>query len=93
MALAAAGCRSPSERANYRIACDAVTSQLGPASDVRLPSISGVKLYVAKNAGQVLLSADYKNAQGDKMTRSYTVWTKRVARTWTLDRCFPTPTY
>jgi hypothetical protein len=82
-----AGCRLPSERIHYRIACEAVRSQPGVPGDVKLPGIGDARIYVEKNAGQVVLDAEYAGERGENLKVPYVVWTRRVARTWTLERC------
>jgi len=91
--LVSTGCRPPSERAVYRVACDAVRAQPGVPGNVSLARIGDAELYVGKNAAMVELPCEYVNLQGETVKTSYTVRVKRVARTWTLDRCFPTPAY
>jgi hypothetical protein len=88
-----AGCRLPSERIHYRIACEAVRSQPGVPGDVKLPGIGDARIYVEKNAGQVVLDAEYAGERGENLKVPYVVWTRRVARTWTLERCSPLRIY
>ncbi|MDA0578660.1 MAG: hypothetical protein O3B24_11240 [Verrucomicrobia bacterium] len=82
ISLGAMGCsgrRLPSDRAIYREACKAITAE---AAAVELASIDACSLYVGKSAARI--DVPFKDGSG-----TYTVWLKRVARTWTVDKLYP----
>lgn len=92
-AVLLSGCAWPSERAGYRIAIDAVKASPELPKSAVLPPMSKCQVNIGKSAGSVIVPYEFTDASGARQTASYTVWLKRIARTWVLDRCFPTPTY
>jgi len=91
--LLCGGCGLPSERAHYKIACEAVRDREEVPDDAKLPRMREVEMHIGKNAGQVALSVTFTDERGREVTRPYTVETKRVARTWTLESCTPVTVY
>lgn len=87
------GCRLPSERAVYRRAVEALRNDPDLPADARPKPIGKAVLSLGKNAACVELPYTYAGPTGERMTGSYTVWCRRVARTWRVDRSFPTPSY
>ena len=85
------GCALPSERAVYSIAKEAVLARPEVPDDATIPRMKDVEIYVCKNAALVELACEFVDSRGLRMKRRYAVWSRRVARTWTLDRCEPTP--
>jgi len=84
-----AGCARPAQRANYEAARLAVRNNSDVPAEARLPGMRGVELHIQKNAAQIVVPVEMP----DGSRRSYTVWTRRVARTWVAERCFLTPAY
>ena len=91
--LLCGGCGLPSERAHYKIACEAVRARPEVPEDARMPRARDVEMHIGKNAGQVALSVTFTDERGQEVTRPYIVETKRVARTWTLEKCVPIAVY
>ena len=87
------GCGWPSERACYKAACEAVQADTNLPPEAVLCSMDQVELYIAKNAGSIELPYKYTDASGNTVTGSYTIRLKRIARTWTVNKCYPTPKY
>lgn len=87
----ASGCVLPSERAVYAVAKEAVLARPEVPDDAKIPRLKDVEIYVCKNAALVELACEFVDSRGLRMKRRYAVWSRRVARTWTLDRCDPTP--
>jgi len=85
------GCTLPSERAVYAVAKEAVLARPEVPDDAKIPRMKDVEIYVCKNAALVELACEFVDSRGLRMKRRYAVWSRRVARTWTLDRCNPTP--
>ena len=81
----------PSERAVYAVAKDAVLARPEVPDDAEIPRMKDVEMYVCKNAALVELACEFVDSRGLRMKRRYAVWSRRVARTWKLDRCDPTP--
>ena len=95
VAVLVAGCgmKTPSERTAYRIACQALKSDKTAPVDAEPKPIGEAELYIAKNLGCVRLTYEYADASGLKTLGNYTVWLRRVARTWMLERAAVTPQY
>jgi len=85
------GCTMPSERAVYAVAKDAVRARPEVPNDAAIPRLRDVEIYVMKNAALVEIPCEFVDARGLRVKRRYAVWMRRVARTWTLARCDPTP--
>jgi hypothetical protein len=79
----AAGCRPPSERTAYRLACEALAEHKDVPPDAEPAGIDDAKFFIAKNAGHVVLP--YR-APASGLSGRLTVRLKRVARTWTVER-------
>lgn len=94
-AILVAGCgmKTPSERTAYRIACEALNSDKTAPVDAEPKPIEEAGLYIAKNLGCVKLTYEYADASGRKTLGNYTVWLRRVARSWMLERAAVTPRY
>ena len=91
-----AGCtvRPPSEGVAYRIACEAlVNDESLSASKPKPAPFEEAGLYIAKNAGCVILPYQFVNEKGETESSSYTVRLKRVERNWVAERAYVTPTY
>ena len=82
IALLFAGCniQTPSERTGYRLACDALRADETISKSAKILPISDAELYIAKNAGYVVVHYQDGAKQG-----KYVVHLKRVARTWMVD--------
>jgi hypothetical protein len=92
--LAGCSARLPSEDTAYRIACEALGNDASLlASHPKAVPFEEAGLYLAKNAGCVLLPFQFTNEKGEVQSASYTVWLKRVERRWTAERAYITPTY
>lgn len=86
------GCRSQSERAMYKLACEAVRTDPHLPRNAVLHPMKTAKFYIGKNAACVQLTYEFINESGGRRTAgSYTVWLKNMAHSWQVDRCFPTP--
>lgn len=94
-ALLLAGCSGylPSEKEGYRIACEQLARDDSVPTDAEPAPFEEAGLYIAKNAGCVRLPYRFVDAQGTAEKATYTVWLKRVARTWEAERAYRTPTY
>ena len=87
------GCKSSLEADLYRQACHALRTDASvPPRAVPL-EMSQAIVSVGKNAGSVELPYEYVSATGEKKKGSLTVWFKRPARDWVIDRTNPTPVY
>jgi hypothetical protein len=73
------GCniRTPSERTGYRLACETLRADEDMPKSIEIMPIDDAELYIAKNAGYVVLH--YKNGAEES---KYVVHLKRVSRTW-----------
>lgn len=87
------GCKLPSERTIYKIACEAVRADPRFPSNGVLQPMEKAEFFVGKNAARVDLPYDFVNESSRTVTDSYTVWLKNMAHSWQVDRCFPTPEY
>ncbi|MFC1497298.1 hypothetical protein ACFLS1_02345 [Verrucomicrobiota bacterium] len=87
------GCGWPSERTCYKAACKAVRADTNLPPEAVLYPMDQVEFYMAKNAGSIELPYEYTDDSGNTVTGNYTVHLKRVARTWTVDKCYPAPKY
>ena len=87
------GCGMPSERSVYDVACNALEKDTRVPATAKPHRRGKSSLWIAKNAACVEIPYDYTAPSGEKATGHYTVWCKRIARRWELDRAFPTPTY
>ena len=74
------GCdmKTPSEKTGYRLACEALQADESIPESVKILPIEDAGLYIAKNAGYVVLH--YEN--GTETNKKYVVRLKRIARTW-----------
>ena len=93
LAAMGGGCRMPSERAVYKAARDAVKADPRLPPSAILHSIDDVEMGIGKNAARVDLAYDFIGPAGQRVTDSYVVWLKRLARTWVVDRLEPAPKY
>ena len=82
--IGAAGCglRMPTEVDVYKTACQAMIDAELLTENSEHPPIEKCRLYLGKNAARV--DIPYRNS-------SYTVYLKRVARTWVVENHEPTP--
>lgn len=78
-----AGCNmhTPSEQTGYRLACEALQADESVPDSVEVLPIDDAELYIAKNAGYVVVH--YKH--GSDITEKFVVRLKRVARTWMVE--------
>ncbi len=84
VAVMLSGCSNyhrPEEKAGYRLACEALQADKSVPDSVEVLSIDDAEIYIAKNAGYVVLHY----ATNSKTNAKYVVHLKRVARTWLLD--------
>jgi hypothetical protein len=89
LAVGCEGPHLPSDRTVFDIAVQAAGTQaLLPPGATVLPMEESV-FSIGKNAGRIDLA--YETADGRKA--GYSICLKRVARTWTFERAYPTPTY
>ena len=84
LALFVMGCgmKTPSERAGYRLACEALRADTTLPDAVTPRPIEEAQLHIGKNAGWVVLPYDIPGTAGDDGMGQYTVQLIRVARTW-----------
>lgn len=84
LALLVMGCgmKTPSERAGYRIACEALQADPAVPENAIPAPISEAQLHIGKNAGRVVLPYEIPGDAGDHAMGQYTVQLSRVARTW-----------
>ncbi|MCE9615714.1 MAG: hypothetical protein K8T26_15705 [Lentisphaerae bacterium] len=79
-ALLASGCSGhwmPSERAIYAKACAAIQALPDLPAGSQPMTLDDCRFFVGKSAGRIDVPVSLNGA-----TTSYTVWFKRVARTW-----------
>jgi hypothetical protein len=87
------GCAPSSPRDLYEPASRAVmTDKDFPPNAVLLPR-SQARFFVAKNLACVYVPYEFADAAGQKVRDTYTVWLKRIAIRWEVDRCRPTAKY
>jgi hypothetical protein len=79
----------PSQRTIYRSASAALLATPEVPDDARLAPLENCRLYVGKNAARIDIPAEFQDAGGATASRTYTIWMKRVARTWVIDRVLP----
>lgn len=79
----------PSQRTIYRSASAALLASPEVPDDARLAPLEHCRLYIGKNAARIDIPAEFQDAGGTSASRTYTVWMKRVARTWVPDRVLP----
>lgn len=92
--MALAGCSGyiwPSEQACYDIAVRTIKADAALPQDAQLAAIQDCRLMICKSAGTVVVP--FESAGTLKGKASYTVWLKRIARTWELDYYYKTPYY
>lgn len=87
------GCHIPSERSMHKQACKAIKTAPGVPENAKPRPIEDARLSIGKNAAIIDLPYDYVDTGGNTVAASQTIHFKRVARTWTVDRTFPTPTF
>ena len=87
--FAGCGAGTPSARTAYLLGCEAVAADKSLPEGVRPGPIEDTGIYLAKNGGCVALTL----VAPDKSEILYTVWVKRVARTWKIERAGRTPVY
>ena len=77
------GCNmhTPSERTGYSLACESLQASEGLPDSIKVLPIDDAELYLAKNAGYVVLH--YVNGSGTN--GKYVVRLKRIARTWMVE--------
>lgn len=81
------GCTSPSKRAMYKLAQEAVkTDPYLPLNAVLYP-MGKAKFYVGKNSACVHLGYDFVNEARETVAGFYMVWLKNMAHSWQVDRC------
>ena len=85
----------PSEASVYKQACKTLrsASDLNLPDDTRFASAGDSQLYVCKNAARADIPCTYTAEDGTSTTVTFTVWFKRIARTWEADRYFAKPSY
>ena len=88
LVLGLGACAQPSHRELFALAADAVRADERFPENAKVTRRDNSQIYIAKNAGTVQVPYEV-----DGKPASYTVWLKRVALTWTVDRVDPTPTY
>ena len=83
IAVVFAGCNmeTPSEKEGYRLACEALQADESIPDSVEVLPIDNAELYIAKNAGYVVLHY----ANGSDTNGRFVVRLKRVARTWMVE--------
>lgn len=77
----------------YRIACRAAKERCDLPDSARFRPVRETTFSIAKNAARIDLVYDYKDNAGRPATGRHSIWLKRVARTWTFHRAYPTPQY
>ncbi len=88
-AMAATGCGRqgmPSERAVYEVARAALIEQAVFPESAPFPAFADCGIFVAKNAARVDVPLPAQFAPDTAAPLLATVWSKRMARTWELDR-------
>jgi len=75
----------------YAVASRAVKADAGFPSGAVLAPLKDAEIHVAKNAASVHLPFDVAGDGGVKQTGSYTVWLKRIAIRWEVDRLSSRP--
>ena len=80
--LAGCGMNTPSEKAGYRVACEALQADAAIPDNARPAPIAEAQLHIGKNAGWVVLPYEVPGIAGDHAMGQYTVQLSRVARTW-----------
>lgn len=87
------GCAPSSPRDLYEPASRAVLTDTNLPPNAALLPRSEAKFYVAKNLACVYVPYEFADSAGQKVRSSYTVWLKRIAIRWEVDRCRPTANY
>jgi len=77
----------------YRVACETVRNAPDVPDSIVIHPRRNTFIALGKNAARVDLDYDYVDEAGRKVTRTYTVWCKRIEMRWEPDRAFPTPRY
>ena len=77
----------------YRKAAAVVKSDPGLPEGAVLRPRKEAEFFVAKNAASIHVPFEFTNEQGEKETDTYTVWLKRIARRWEIDRYQRSPMY
>ncbi len=77
------GCNmhTPSEKTGYSLACDALQADKSIPESVKVLPIDDAELYIAKNAGYVVIHYE----DGSNTNGKYVVRLKRIARTWMVE--------
>lgn len=91
VAVLAGGCQAPENGRIYNKAIAAARASGNIPEAASLPSFDEAGVYIGKNAARVDLPYDVMSQDGAKTRKSYSVWFKRVARTWVVEDQRPTP--
>jgi len=87
--MLSAGCSWTAETAAYRAARTAVREHPGLPKDATVGGRKDATIELSKNGGRIEIPYTFRSQPGEVTTSSFTVWLKRIADTWTVDRCFP----
>lgn len=85
----AAGCAMPSDKALYDIALDGAKAGADVPAGAEWLGPDNASVMPLKNMTRVNVRYACKGADGTRQETYCTVWLKRVALTWVVDRCVP----
>jgi hypothetical protein len=85
----AAGCAMPSDKGLYAIALEGAKNGADVPADVEWLSVGDDSVMPLKNMARVNVRYAFKGRDGTRQQTYCTVWLKRVALTWVVDRCVP----
>jgi len=84
-----AGCAMPTDRALYEIALAGALSGADVPPDAEWLGFEAGAVMPLKNMTRVNVAYSCKGPEGARKQTYCTVWLKRVALTWVVDRCVP----
>jgi hypothetical protein len=84
-----AGCAMPSDKALYEIAMDGAKVGADVPANAEWLGYESASVMPLKNMARVNVRYAFKGKEGTQQRTYCTVWLKRVALTWVVDRCVP----
>jgi hypothetical protein len=87
--LFVAGCAMPSDKDLYRIALDGAKVGAAVPVDAQWLDSDDSSVMPLKNMARVNVRYAFKGQDGKQQQTYCTVWLKRLALTWVVDRCDP----
>lgn len=84
-----AGCAMPSDKALYEIAMEGAKIGADVPADAEWLGFENDSVMPLKNMARVNVRYACKGQDGTRRQTYCTVWLKRVALTWVVDRCVP----